>query len=246
MVPVLKTIVDGDIVAYRAAAHKVEVDGVKRECTEIEALEYANAFMKEILAECSFYNETGDYSVYLTGKGNFRFDIAKTAVYKGNRSDKPKPNYLQSVRKYLTDEWGAVTSEGEEADDLIAIDAAKTGYKACVATIDKDMLQIKGLHYNLTKKTFTLMDYFDGLHWFYKQILMGDAADNIKGLHRVGPVKAEDMLVHCSNEKELYQTVVHKYDGDEERVLENARLLWLRRTEGEIWEPPHHRKPKAA
>ena len=60
MVPVLKTIVDGDIVAYRAAAHKVEVDGVKRECTEIEALEYANAFMKEILAECSFYNETGD------------------------------------------------------------------------------------------------------------------------------------------------------------------------------------------
>ena len=246
MVAVLKTIVDGDIVAYRAAAHKVEDKDGKRECTAVEALEYSKAFMKEILAECSFYNEGGDYSVYLTGKGNFRFDIAKTAVYKGNRSDKPKPSMLPVVRKYLSEEWGAITSEGEEADDLIAIDAADTGYRAVVATIDKDMLQIKGLHYNLTKKTFTYMDRFDGLHWFYKQILMGDAADNIKGLHRVGPVKAEDMLVHCTNEKELYHAVVHRYDGDEERVLENARLLWLRRTEGELWVPPHHRKPKAA
>ncbi len=246
MVSVLKTIVDGDIVAYRAAAHRVEVDGVKRLCTLEEALGYADEFMQLTLAECSFYNESKKFSVYITGKGNFRFDIAKTAVYKGNRSDKPKPDFLGLVRNHLVDKWGAITSEGEEADDLIAIDAAKTGYRSVVATIDKDMLQIKGLHYNLTKRTFTYMDHFDGLHFFYKQILMGDSADNIKGLHRVGPVKAEDMLSHCTNERELYQSVVDRYDGNEDRVLENARLLWLRRYEGELWEPPHHRKPKAA
>jgi hypothetical protein len=26
------------------------------------------------------------------------------------------------------------------------------------------------------------------------------------------------------------------YDGDEARVIENGRMLWLRRYEGEIWE----------
>ncbi len=33
--------------------------------------------------------------------------------------------------------------------------------------------------------------------------------------------------------------VVKAYDGDEGRVLENARLLWLRRYENQMWEPPN-------
>jgi len=41
-----------------------------------------------------------------------------------------------------------------------------------------------------------------------------------------------------TDEKELYEAVVKAYDGDEGRVLENARLLWLRREEGQMWQPP--------
>ena len=46
------------------------------------------------------------------------------------------------------------------------------------------------------------------------------------------------MLKGCNTEEELWEAVLNAYDGDLERVLENARLLWLRRYEGELWEPP--------
>ena len=54
----------------------------------------------------------------------------------------------------------------------------------------------------------------------------------------MGPVKAAKILEGCSTEQELYDACVKAYDGDLDRVLENARLLWLRRYEGEMWMPP--------
>ena len=70
------------------------------------------------------------------------------------------------------------------------------------------------------------------------KIFINHAADNIKGIYRVGPVKAAKILEGCSTEQELYDACVKAYDGDLDRVLENARLLWLRRYEGEMWMPP--------
>jgi 5'-3' exonuclease len=76
------------------------------------------------------------------------------------------------------------------------------------------------------------------MKFFYTQILTGDRADNIGGLHGVGPVKASKILQGCETENELWDAVVKAYEGDVEHVLENARLLWLRRYEGEIWCQP--------
>ena len=42
----------------------------------------------------------------------------------------------------------------------------------------------------------------------------------------------------AKTEQDLWEACVKAYDGDVDRVIENARLLWLRRTEGEIWQPP--------
>ena len=77
----------------------------------------------------------------------------------------------------------------------------------------------------------------EGLRFFYKQILMGDSADNIKGMHRVGEVTATKMLADFTTEMQLYQCCVEAMG--EERVLENARLLWLRRIPNQMWEPPN-------
>jgi 5'-3' exonuclease len=70
------------------------------------------------------------------------------------------------------------------------------------------------------------------------QILTGDSADNIIGLKGIGPVKAEKILEGAVDECEMYQRCVEAYDGVEERVIENAHLLFLRRHEGQIWKPP--------
>lgn len=245
------TLIDGDIIAYSSAAHRpylLDEDGeiykldtgkyAKRDATLQESLDKVDQTVEEILEETSFYCPTKMYKIYLTGKGNFRHDVATTAVYKGNRKDIEKPQWLGQVREYLIKEHAAVLSEGEEADDMIAIDATKYKGACVIASIDKDFLQIPGLHYNFNRKTFTYIGQDDGLKNFYLQILTGDAVDNIKGLHRVGPVKADKMLHGLHKEEDLWEAVVKAYDGDTDRVIENARLLWLRRKENELWEPP--------
>lgn len=232
-----KTIIDGDIIAYRCSfAHKSEDLSV--------ACKGADELMEYILAECSFYNPSGVYQVYLTGSGNYREDIAKTHVYKGHRKSVEKPRHLTGLRDYLIMAYGAIVSHGEEADDMIAKDATAVGPKAVVASADKDMLQIPAYHFNFNRGEWKVVTKDTGLKFFYTQILTGDDADNIKGLFRVGPKKAEAILKGATTEEELWGKVVEAYEGDTDRVVENARLLWLRRYEDELWHPPHQRKPR--
>tara|TARA_R110001606_G_scaffold206938_1_gene354671 strand:+ start:28 stop:465 length:438 start_codon:yes stop_codon:yes gene_type:complete len=138
----------------------------------------------------------------------------------------------------MIDSWDAIVSKGEEADDLCGIWATNYGKDAIVVSIDKDMLQIPCSHYNPNKRTMTEVGEFEGLRFFYTQILTGDKADNIVGLYGIGPVKATRMLAECTTEAEMYEECLRAYNGEEDRVIENARLLWLRRYEGQQWEPP--------
>ena len=126
-------------------------------------------------------------------------------------------------------------SKDEEADDLIGI---WSNPDRIVVSIDKDMLQLPCTHYNPHRRTWQTVEEFDGLKFFYKQILTGDSADNIQGIYGVGPKKADKILADCKTEKELYEECVRAYGGDEDRVIENGKLLWLRREEEQIWQPP--------
>ena len=222
-------LIDGDIIAYRAGFSSNDLE-VK------DAEDKVDALIDTVIEDTEFIYT--DYQVYLTGKGNYRFDIAKTIEYKGNRKDAPKPVHLKHIRDYLTDKYEAIVSKGEEADDLIAIAATQLEMNAVVASIDKDMLQIPCFHYNLTRRELSAVSEFGGIKFFYTQILTGDKADNIKGLHRCGPVKAGKILNDCETEQSLWDACVEAYDGDVDRIIENARLLWLRREVDQIWEPP--------
>ena len=231
---VVKTLlVDGDIIAYRTAFSVGDLGYPWEVESKIDDL------MDYIIGETLVFSNGDDYTTYMTGRNNFRHDIAVTAEYKGNRKSTPKPDMLPVARQYLVDNYRGVVINGQEADDAIAIEATKKDPETTVvASIDKDMLQIPCWHFNFVKGDWTFVEPADGTKFFYKQILTGDAADNIKGLLRVGPVKADKLLEGLTDEKELYEAVVKAYDGDEGRVLENARLLWLRREEGQMWQPP--------
>lgn len=237
---ITKVFIDGDIVAYRvaAAADYANNNPAKSDVSVEEAQKSVDRIIENIVYECLAFPTRNDYEVFLTGKQNFRYDIAKAYPYKGNRQDKPKPQFLPLLREHMQSKWGAIVSEGEEADDLISKAVTQEGPTSCVASIDKDMLQLNCWHYNFVKDTWTFVDEFDGLFFFYQQILMGDSADNIVGLEGIGPKTAEKMLDPCTTERELYDTCVKAYGGDEERVIENGRLLWLRREPEELWEPP--------
>jgi DNA polymerase-1 len=107
-----------------------------------------------------------------------------------------------------------------------------------IASVDKDLDQIAGWHYNFVKKIGYNITPEEGMYRFYKQILTGDSADNIIGIRGVGPVTADKLLSEATDEMEMYAICLEQYEGNEERVIENARLLWLRRYEDELWQPP--------
>lgn len=228
-----KVLIDGDIIAYRAAFSTQDL-------FPSDAIKKTDELISFIIEECIGipFASPSDFQVYLTGAGNFRYAIAKSHEYKGNRKATEKPIHLSVTRGYLTDNYGAITSSGEEADDLIAKEAAALNYHCVVASIDKDMLQIPCWHYNFGRGEWSKVEPFQGIKFFYSQILTGDRADNIVGLNGIGPVKAEKLLSDCETEKSLWDAVVKAYSGDKERVIENARLLWLRRYSGQVWEPP--------
>lgn len=228
----MKILVDGDVVSYRAAWST-------KDGSVEQAILKTDEVMSHIIEDVNPYATKDDIKVFLTGKGNFRFDIAKTAVYKGNRKEAAKPPHLQTVRQHLIDAWDAVVSEGQEADDLIAIEATKLGDgNFVIVSTDKDFAQIPGTLYSPMHRAFKTNNSWEALVAFYTQILTGDTSDNIIGLKGIGPVKAAKLLEGCQTEFDLWQACLAAYDGNEDRVIENARLLWLRRHEGQVWQKP--------
>lgn len=227
-----KVLTDGDVVAYRASA-SAENDLVEEAYNKVDDL------MGYIIQETISFPTEHSFKVYLSGKSNFRYTVAKTHGYKASRSGKPKPIHLGAAREYLVKEYGAVISSGCEADDLIAMEAVKGDPESTViASIDKDFLTVPCWMFNFTKGTWTYSTEWDSLKYFYEQVLTGDAVDNIKGIFRVGPVKAKKILEGAATEEELFQKVLDAYEGDFERVVENGQLLHLQRYKGELWEPP--------
>jgi len=223
-------LLDADILCYRVGFATDD----EHENTAIETMA---VFLEDLIMFDLV--DTDSHELFLTGKTNFRNDIAVTAPYKGNRKDVKKPKHLPLLREYLQTAWGASVSDGQEADDDIATRATELGDESIIVSIDKDFMQVPTWHYNFVKKVKKYVTPEEGLRFFYKQILTGDNADNIKGIYRVGEVTATKMLADAKTEEELYACCVEAMGA--ERVLENARLLWLRRQTNQMWEPPNEK-----
>ena len=180
-----------------------------------------------------------DYEFFITGREppNFREAIAVTQPYKGNRSGTKKPEHLQALRDRLTDYWGAVVAQGEEADDLISKRMTELGNDCICISIDKDLDTVQGWHYNFRKHNRYYITSWQGLYNFYKQLLTGDRVDNIRGVKGIGDKKADKLLADAKTEEELWNICVEAH-GSAERALEDAILLHMRRKDNEIWQPP--------
>ena len=223
----MKALVDADILVYRFGF-----------ASEGDPAEFALARLSEFLDNLSMQEGIDEVWGYLTGKGNFRHEIAVTAPYKGTRVAE-KPYHFQLLREYMERAWGFEVVDGMEADDAIGIEAYRhEPEETIIVSIDKDLNMIRGHHYNFVKEEKYFVTEEEAIRNFYLQILTGDKVDNIKGLQGIGPVKSKKLLADCNTELEMYEAVLKAYDGDEARVLENARLLWILREEKQIWHPP--------
>lgn len=207
----------GDIVAYRTSSSS-ELEG------EWVALERCNRLMEQIIWETN----ASSYLCWIGGSNNFRKEI--DPEYKAHRKDKPKPIHLQACREFLVTNWNTKVTDGCETDDMLALSQTQD---TIICSIDKDLLQVPGLHYNFVKGEEYLISRYDGLKNFYRGLIIGDVADNIKGVAGLGKVKTERILNEL--EPNEYNLATQELYGDLERYERNKKLMWLWREEGGTW-----------
>ena len=113
---------------------------------------------------------------------------------------------------------------------------------------DKDLDGFPGWHYSWAsggqkEKPLHMVTPTQAHHWFFTQLLTGDSTDNIPGLYRVGSVAAKKLLSGLTEPLSLYSVVHREYEarfGSYWKLFmhENARLLWMLRTEDDdirVW-----------
>jgi len=225
-------LIDGDMLVYR-------VGFACDEETEDVATQTLDNYLSEMVMDLSDHYTSS--IVYLTGKGNFRDEVAITQPYKGNRDDKRVPVHKKLLRDFMVSEWNAQVVDGMEADDAIAIKATELDHNAIICSLDKDFKQVPCSMYDYTKKVLTAVKKDDAMRWLYKQALMGDRVDNIPGIHGIGPKKADKIIDPCKSAWECYSTcLTHYWDNelDENRLIESLNLLYLLRSPNDKYEKP--------
>lgn len=113
-----------------------------------------------------------------------------------------------------------------------------------ICSQDKDLDMIPGWHYswpvgNRPAKELWWQDETSAIRSFYSQLLTGDSVDNIPGLFGVG--KSSTLVKRLSDldsEYDMYVSVRQEYEKRfgsywKQFLIENARLLWILREEGE-------------
>ena len=219
-------LIDADILNYRIGfATNTENESV--------AIRTMAGFLEDLLL--IDLPQSSTWELHLTGKTNFRNEIATTKPYKGNRKGTEKPHHYSLLREYLITSWGATVNEGIEADDMLAIRATELGDESIIVTLDKDLDQVVGWHYNFVKKIKYYVEKDEGLLNFYKQFLTGDSVDNIEGAKGIGPKRAQKLLKD-KTEVEMWNTVVEILGYD--RAIENGHLLYMLRSRDDEFTPP--------
>ncbi len=216
-------LIDMDLVVFRSAAS-----------AENDPLGIAIYRAEELLDHILSKVGATEYKAYISSDTNFRKEIYPE--YKAQRNP-VKPIHLLDMKEYAFKNMGAILSpQGLEADDMLGIDQDKKDLTTIICSLDKDLLQIPGEHYQWeigTSKwnkpeSYLTQTELEGYRLFYQQAIKGDPTDNIKGIKGKGKVFAEKALADCTSELEMFNIVRELYDNDEEFKM-NAGCVWILR-----------------
>lgn len=149
---------DGDIFQYELGAcgeyYEPVEEGEEKGELIIRSFDFVQKLIDNRIQEiCEAVGATEDPIFYFTGKGNFRFEVAKTKPYKGNRKDVVKPYHHKNVKIYLESMYECHTSTDCEADDELAMAqnwraGRGTFNDTVICTRDKDLRMVPGWQYS--------------------------------------------------------------------------------------------------
>ncbi len=216
----------------------------------LEPIENAYHNVNEIVRKALEEIQVNEFDArfFLSGPRNFRYDVAKTRPYKGNRDKKHTPTYEEDIRKYIRGKWETVVAENVEADDLMGQEQTRIGpTDSVIVSIDKDLDMIPGLKYNFMHEILYEVSEEQAWRNFCIQLLTGDSTDNIPGLPRVGKAKAEKMLDGLEKDEWL-EECARQYASKSGRedwfdfLTEQAQLIWILRDDNMFEVPPEFKE----
>lgn len=210
-----KALIDADGIVYRVGFAMEDVNSLST--VEHQVLATIDSYVQGLT---KVFKSVSKPIIVISPTGqenNFRYKVAKTLPYKGNRTA-PKPKHYEYIRKLLSEMEGAIVAVGQEADDTLADIAAEDPSKTIIVSQDKDMRQVPGWHLEPSgrdepKRPIYYVDpgtigsivlerttgdkasiFATGKFGLYSQMLLGDTADNIPGLSGYGAVKTYNVL----------------------------------------------------
>lgn len=259
----MRVIFDMDLARYQYGSvkmpHPFAGYGTVPTSAKIPAsVDFVNSLVEGLIKTSLESCNTKEYICVLSGKGNFRNEISKQTVYKGNRNPNlDRPYHYNTVGNYICNNHPHIIVDGYEADDWIGIEQRRDLSNSITASRDKDLDGFPGYHYrwacgaNQPEKPVRWISPYEAVNFFFQQMLTGDNTDNILGcgikklvkwggkeiMRRkgVGKETAKEILAECNTVAQMYIAVSKEYkkifgDNFEEVMLENARLLYIGQT----------------
>lgn len=179
-------LIDGDVIAYRAAAvcEEGDPDDV------IQAIRnFVGQWARDIEATRSF--------VLVSEGENFRHDVYPD--YKQNRVGKPTPKFAQAAKEWMRSNYHQVLSDPKlEADDRLSLYATEDHGRdevRVIITTDKDMKQVPAYVYNPDYSV--LIDRYtqdECMQMLFFQWACGDRVDGYNGINNFGVEKYRKWL----------------------------------------------------
>lgn len=247
-VPGRTLILDADFPAYASAA------SVKKLVTAI------TRFQTAVETE-RFITGADSVRIHITPRGCLkcrRYDYPTVKPYQGNRENKHKPPLLEPLRDAIQthrwpDHFDVFAWRDREADDGMMMDALRYGDNGVISSGDKDLSITPGPWFDAELGRIDVIeDRFGwikprytqggdlrvkghGTKFFWAQMLMGDSADNVKGIQTLkgklcGYAGALEFLSPITSEDEAANLILQAYADIKQDPLAEAQCLWLRRS----------------
>jgi len=203
-------LLDVELLIYRFSYRHGKTNNIKKAQTDLDLM------IQNILKDL---NTSSVMLCISDSSNNFRKSILK--CYKHSRNKSTKPQLLSEIKDYAKSKYYNTIINTLEADDIIGICATYKPDDYIIATFDKDMKQIPGLHYDWQTKQFEVIEKLDADLFHAQQTLTGDTTDGYYGCPGIGPKYAQDII------KELRAKVRADYGSGAEADEELLKQVWL-------------------
>lgn len=226
-------LIDADSIAFKVAV----VANNKANCSK---------FLKDRIRNIKLWLFADEVEIYIKGEGNFRKAI--NPEYKGQRQknelDPKIAERLEYCYEYMRNHMGAIYRDGLEADDLVSMAAyyygTQDGIEPVICAIDKDLKNCPFPNFNYDKEELISLTEDESDYHFWKQMLVGDTADNIKGIKGIGPKKA-DAILQNTKLGTRHRVIVDQYGKAfgtnwKQEFIKIGSCLWMIRYENETFE----------